>query len=702
MAEKEILSDNQFKYKLETGQFLFSDEFEVNEQIYYSGHSFKASYLFIKNGTFKMDFWFEGINFKGTIEFHNCTFKQNLRFTNCIFEAENQNPDNTRHNIILKDCTIDAWLYFFAQNTLNTGIYIEGGKINCLFTDSTQQITIPNGSFKLKKVTIQKLKLENINIPNGDLTLDEVKVEEDVEISNIILSDTTGSLKINEKSKITGKTRITDVKGDSIVINKSTFESDIHIRTKGLKFGLISTETEYQKDMNIAFFDGDIRLIGVKFKKSLKVDLQDCNLNHLHIQQVEFGTTLSIKGKGKENKIKSLDIQCSLDNIGTIAPDKCTIDKANITGDNHKANLLFKEVNFKELNILNFTNYGNLTLDNCKGLEDSTFQIINSDLGKAKLFDINFKSFRKIEIKNVYILDITYSNVTWFDDLQFDKVKDLQNSLKKLQNQLRNLEYDFECLQNQQALLLIREDLIDNLEFFNSKKNYEQDNEEYQNHNKLYLEDKGTYFLEKDMYLGTTHKNFKKEPLDLEVEKDCLKEESKCLKNQPKHYQNKREVYRQLKQLTDKQGDRIQSLDFQAEEFKAYKKLLQQTKSWWHKDRWILRLSQTNNFGLNWSKPFWWILGLTIVFYPLMVIEASPKLDWIPATSYKDVKNTCDELIKYLNIIPQLFNPTRSLDKLFPKIENLSFCVHLLDILQRLALAFFSVQIVSAFRKYVK
>jgi len=65
----------------------------------------------------------------------------------------------------------------------------------------------------------------------------------------------------------------------------------------------------------------------------------------------------------------------------------------------------------------------------------------------------------------------------------------------------------------------------------------------------------------------------------------------------------KREIYRQLKQASEKQGDKIQALEFQATELKAFKEYIKLKDKFYKNDRMILWLSQTNNFGLNWWKP---------------------------------------------------------------------------------------------------
>jgi hypothetical protein len=170
-------------------------------------------------------------------------------------------------------------------------------------------------------------------------------------------------------------------------------------------------------------------------------------------------------------------------------------------------------------------------------------------------------------------------------------------------------------------------------------------------------------------------------------------------------HKERREIYRQLKQVYDKQGDRIQALEFQALELVAFRKEIKENKGWFDKDRWILRFSKTNDFGLNWMSPIYWVVGLTVlVFFPLIVACASPELSPWPSWHPSDWVITFKVLWKHIDVLPQLFNPARWTFRLFPDVEqrDLGFGTHFWDGLQRIVLAFFIVQIVSAFRKYVK
>lgn len=163
-----------------------------------------------------------------------------------------------------------------------------------------------------------------------------------------------------------------------------------------------------------------------------------------------------------------------------------------------------------------------------------------------------------------------------------------------------------------------------------------------------------------------------------------------------------REVFRQLKQASEKQNDKFQALEFQALELSAYKKEIQQKGKLLSNDGLILWLGQTNDYGLNWRKPMWLLIVISTLLYFPLVISASSKVKWAPACNYSDFKVTLHEFMDYSYIWPQLYNPARTLKHAFHDGVVLSLGVYFWDMIQRIILAFFIVQIISSFRKYFK
>jgi hypothetical protein len=163
-----------------------------------------------------------------------------------------------------------------------------------------------------------------------------------------------------------------------------------------------------------------------------------------------------------------------------------------------------------------------------------------------------------------------------------------------------------------------------------------------------------------------------------------------------------REIFRQLKVSMDKQGNRIQGLYFQSQEFIAYQKELKLTHSIYMSERLILSSNKSNSHGQNWLKPI--ILGVlfTLVLFTLMVYSMNPNLS-ITAPWNSDFISTFQVYNEYINSIPELFNPTFRLDLVFQKqVHELDFWTYFIALVQRISISYFIFQTISAFRKYLK
>lgn len=207
-------------------------------------------------------------------------------------------------------------------------------------------------------------------------------------------------------------------------------------------------------------------------------------------------------------------------------------------------------------------------------------------------------------------------------------------------------------------------------------------------------------FLEDIKYSNVTW--FDKNQLN--IPKDGLSKEQKEI-----YIGQKREVYRQLKYAAEKQGDRPQALAFKANEFTIYHQLLdlridQAKNNKWQLrgEKWSLQLGLfTNRLGQNWLRPLIQIIVITFIAYPLFIIAALPELTWWPIGNKIAFGDAMSEMWHLLGVLPQLFNPVRSLAKVF-ELENLPRIIYLWDTIHRIILTFYIYQIITAFRKYFK
>lgn len=178
---------------------------------------------------------------------------------------------------------------------------------------------------------------------------------------------------------------------------------------------------------------------------------------------------------------------------------------------------------------------------------------------------------------------------------------------------------------------------------------------------------------------------------------------------------NLRDIYRQLKQAAEKQGDRVQALRFKADEFSFYRQLLthkikelkgQKEQKKLRQRLWAERFSLwlsrfTNDLGQTWTRPLWQIFLITLIAYPLLVVAASEELTWWPFGNELAMGEGLSLLWQKAGAFPQLFNPARYLTRVF-EVEHLPGIVYFIDALHRIVLTFYIYQIISAFRKYFK
>jgi hypothetical protein len=165
-----------------------------------------------------------------------------------------------------------------------------------------------------------------------------------------------------------------------------------------------------------------------------------------------------------------------------------------------------------------------------------------------------------------------------------------------------------------------------------------------------------------------------------------------------------RELYRQLKFVSQKQGDNPQALEFQQVEMNYYRKIvnLESPRNW--SEYLILLSSLSNNFGQSWVKAFVLLLLFSFLSYVPIGWLTSDALDYTQwAASWADFGFNLkvifwDNLKTYLIIL----NPTHRINEINENIDRYSSWVYFWDLLSRIVLAYFYFQVVSAFRKFNK
>lgn len=167
---------------------------------------------------------------------------------------------------------------------------------------------------------------------------------------------------------------------------------------------------------------------------------------------------------------------------------------------------------------------------------------------------------------------------------------------------------------------------------------------------------------------------------------------------------NLKELFRQLKYAMEKQGDKVQALEFQRWEMHYYRKYLVLTENSNWQDKFVLWLSQSNDFGQNWAKALWLGLIFTFIFYIPIALLGSDKVNpLIIAQNFDDIWISIKEIFwGQIAIYAQLINPTHVMARMYKDVYKLPGAIHVFDGLHRIITAYFIAQIIFAFRKYVK
>jgi len=165
-------------------------------------------------------------------------------------------------------------------------------------------------------------------------------------------------------------------------------------------------------------------------------------------------------------------------------------------------------------------------------------------------------------------------------------------------------------------------------------------------------------------------------------------------------FKSKREIYRQFKQALKNNGNQIDSLIFQAKELAAFRSELKNSKKYNWTDRIVMSVSQSNDYGLNWGKPVYIVLGITLLLYLILLPYLSDKIAYSISFKIEDCENTWNAFSSNLNVFWQLFNPIRQIKVTYGENVN-SGWIYFIDLFHRIFLGIMIFQIVKAFRKHV-
>lgn len=539
----------------------------VEEQVSITEGEIIVDYKIIENVTFEEALIFEDLEVTYGLGFVDCEFKKGIVFKNFKVKkySENFNYENNS-------------LYFLGCKGKNLVLNLR--------TNLYRGLLIQRSEF-------DKLKLNAIQIGNGGLKIKGSKINSLCDIS-VLRSEGI----VFSKSEMDGMVRFESIKSDVSFI-KTEFKNNLNLWNVEVPFAFISNDSIYTNRVKILACNlKSISLHNDNFQRDFTLDIEDAHnkrvqgsLEELYVADCNFSEGFNLKTIGK-SPISKLTLPITTRMKGLLKIEGFQIEETKISGFSDSFNLVFSNILFKHLNILDFSNSGILNFTNAKGSDESSFFLLNSDLGRTKFNNFSFNSFDNIQIKTSNIKEISTSNIIWFRPDQLNRVA-----------------------------------------------------------------------------------------------------------GENTNYQELREIFRQIKQSLKQEGNIIDSLSFQAWEFKSYREELLSSNNYTTGDRLIMSASWTNDFGLDWTRTAIVILIMNLVFYytilssvvafPLFSIYRPMVLNFMSLNLFWEEKQ----------LFFQLFNPVRRFSNMYP--ESVSDAVYFLDITQRILLAVLIFQLVKAFRKFV-
>jgi hypothetical protein len=170
-----------------------------------------------------------------------------------------------------------------------------------------------------------------------------------------------------------------------------------------------------------------------------------------------------------------------------------------------------------------------------------------------------------------------------------------------------------------------------------------------------------------------------------------------------KSLRQERDIFRQLKLVCEKAGDRSGALYYKSYEMRTLHRELIRTKRFFNANRLLLTLSRTNSYGQNYWWPIIWALGLTILFYIIIFTGISPQLEFKFTLNPTALRESASVLWDNFPLVFKMLNPVYDLNRFPGPLETNSWVwVWFFEYLHKLTLAFFIFQTISAFRKFVK
>lgn len=256
-------------------------------------------------------------------------------------------------------------------------------------------VKIGNGGFKIKNSNVTSL-IDFNKVESYEFRIEDSKIEGNVRLvqvkTNIVLIRNTFKkwLLFREIISIS-----------SFTFNHNTFEDTVKIDLSELKSLAVHNDTFY-REFSLKLRNPPSDLIG--------------SIEEVYLKEMNFIEGFILDGANE--KINKVTLPLTSSAKGYIKLENLKIEETKLFGINENVKINFKNIEFKHLSMIDFTNLNDINFNRCKGSNESTLNLVDSDLGEMKLNSFSFKSFSIIQIDNISLYKMAISNVKWFDESQ--------------------------------------------------------------------------------------------------------------------------------------------------------------------------------------------------------------------------------------------------------------------------------------------
>lgn len=343
----------------------------------------------LKNIVFKEKVIIRDAEINSGLAFIDCAFEKGLVFHKIKSTNFNSTYNDSNSSILFSGCKSD-FIAFANECIFERSVVV---KENCTISKiSINKTVVINAGLSIKNSTISYLDISNSNF---DINLSNSIFDKPLRIESLI--GNIGFVSNEFKDWV----KFWNVECNfSFASNKNKFEEEFKIEASRIKV--------------LTFYNDEFRKKGELENRDLSGNNLETSIKEVYISETNFIEGFDFNGLGK--KLDKLNLTITPEFKGVLNFDNWIIDTTNIYGVNQNLKLLFKNISYRFLLINDFTNFSDISFDRCKGVDDCTLNLFNSDLGSTRFNEFDFESFKELRFNNISIEKIRPSNIKWFDD----------------------------------------------------------------------------------------------------------------------------------------------------------------------------------------------------------------------------------------------------------------------------------------------